>query len=130
MLLRRITQHIKEQYWFAVVLDFLIVVLGIFAGLQVDNWNEERKARAEERDYLLRLSEDAPDSIAQGQWGRDFILRSADRAGVVLQALEKCSVDPDSRLDFANGLYHLGKLLPPYMLTGTIDELRSTGKLG
>ncbi|MFT4790393.1 MAG: hypothetical protein ACI95X_003240, partial [Paraglaciecola sp.] len=29
MLLRRIITHVKDQNWFAVVLDFVIVVLGI-----------------------------------------------------------------------------------------------------
>ncbi len=39
MLLRRITQHIKDQNWFAVFVDFLIVVVGVFIGIQVANWN-------------------------------------------------------------------------------------------
>ena len=129
MLLRRITEHVREQNWFAVVLDFLIVVVGIYVGLQVDNWNEDRKSRIEEQDYLLRLAEDIDGSMAQGQFVRDFIVRSADRAGIVLNSLDDCSVDPESRVDFANGLYHLGKMFPPYLQMGTIDELRSTGKL-
>ena len=29
MLLRRITKHVKDQNWFAVVLDFAIVVAGV-----------------------------------------------------------------------------------------------------
>ena len=29
----------------------------------------------------------------------------------------------------ANGLYHLGKVFKPYFADGTLDELRSTGKL-
>lgn len=44
MLLRRITKHITDQNWFAVFIDFLIVVVvGLFIGLQVNNWNENRK---------------------------------------------------------------------------------------
>jgi len=129
MLLRRITKHVRDQNWFAVVLDFLVVVVGIFVGLQVDNWNEDRKSRAEERNYLQRLSEDAVGSMESGEFFRNFIVRSADRAGVVLHALDTCSLDPESRIDFASGLYHLGKLFPPYLISGTIDELRSTGKL-
>ena len=129
MLLRRITEHVKAQNWVAVVLDFLIVVFGIFVGLQVDNWNEERKASAEEREYLLRLSEDAEGSLAQGRFVRDFIVRSADRAGIVLKTLDECLITAESRGDVANGLYHLGKLFPPYLQMGTIEELRSTGKL-
>jgi hypothetical protein len=30
MILRRLTQHIKAQNWFAVALDFFIVVVGVF----------------------------------------------------------------------------------------------------
>ena len=37
-----ITAHLKEQNWIAVILDFVIVVMGVFVGLQVSNWNEAR----------------------------------------------------------------------------------------
>jgi len=46
MLLRSITKHVKDQNWFAVFLDFFIVVAGILIAFQVNNWNE---ARADER---------------------------------------------------------------------------------
>ena len=42
MLLRRISKHVKDQNWFAVLIDFAIVVVGVFIGLQVANWNEAR----------------------------------------------------------------------------------------
>ena len=42
MILRRITKHVKDQNWFAVALDFIIVVLGVFIGLQISNWNDAR----------------------------------------------------------------------------------------
>lgn len=41
MLLQRITIHVKDQNWFAVLLDLLIVVFGVFTGIQVSNWNQE-----------------------------------------------------------------------------------------
>jgi len=55
MLLRRITKHVKDQNWFAVGLDFLIVVVGVFIGLQVANWNETRQDQIKEDHYLERL---------------------------------------------------------------------------
>lgn len=33
MLLRSITDHVRQQNWFAVWVDFLIVVIGVFVGL-------------------------------------------------------------------------------------------------
>jgi len=45
MILRRVTEHVKAQNWLAVGIDFLIVVVGVFIGIQVANWNEGRIER-------------------------------------------------------------------------------------
>jgi len=58
MILRRLSKHVKGQNWFAVALDFLIVVLGVFAGLQVSNWNEARQDRNQAAALLERLESD------------------------------------------------------------------------
>ena len=42
MLLRSIKKHVKDQNWFAVFLDFFIVVAGILIAFQITNWNEAR----------------------------------------------------------------------------------------
>ena len=55
MILRRFTKHVTDQNWFAVGVDVLVVITGIFLGLQVTDWNEARKNRGAERDYLQRL---------------------------------------------------------------------------
>ena len=46
MLLRKVTMHVREQNWTAVFIDFVIVVVGVFVGLQVQDWNEFRKDRS------------------------------------------------------------------------------------
>lgn len=46
MILRSLNKHVKDQNWFAVGLDFLIVVFGVFIGLQVGNWNDAVRDRA------------------------------------------------------------------------------------
>ena len=58
MLLRRISIHVKEQNWFAVGVDFIIVVVGVFIGIQVANWNEAQKANADEHATLLQLADE------------------------------------------------------------------------
>ena len=58
MLLRRITKHVKAQNWFAVGIDFVIVVVGVFVGLQVQDWNDSRKERVEESLLMVRLFEE------------------------------------------------------------------------
>jgi hypothetical protein len=46
MLLRRITKHVKAQNWFAVFLDFIIVVFGIWVALIAGQWADNRQDRA------------------------------------------------------------------------------------
>jgi hypothetical protein len=58
MILRRVIGHFRKQEWTAITIDFLIVVFGVFVGLQVNNWNETRQDRRDERYYLARLRED------------------------------------------------------------------------
>ena len=42
MILRRLTANLKAQNWTAIAIEFLIVVIGVFVGTQVSNWNQER----------------------------------------------------------------------------------------
>ena len=42
LLFRRFGRHVTEHDWFAVSVDLGVLVLGIFLGLQVTNWNEDR----------------------------------------------------------------------------------------
>jgi hypothetical protein len=58
MLLRRISSHVRAENWFAVFLDLIVVVVGLFIGLQVDTWWEDRKEARFESAYLLEIQED------------------------------------------------------------------------
>lgn len=42
MILRRLTKHVNDQNWFAVALDFCIVVAGILIAFQITNWSTDR----------------------------------------------------------------------------------------
>jgi len=58
MILRRIIEHFRTQEWTAIAIDFVIVVVGVFVGLQVNNWSDDRRDRIDERLFLLRLHDD------------------------------------------------------------------------
>jgi hypothetical protein len=58
MLPRRIANYLKDRNWTAVGIELLVVVIGVFLGLQVDNWNESRIERNNVKVYYVRLIED------------------------------------------------------------------------
>ncbi len=64
MILRRLTANLKAQNWTAIAIEFLIVVLGVFVGTQVSNWNDERKQKAETAHVLRGLRPELRNLIA------------------------------------------------------------------
>jgi hypothetical protein len=58
MILRRVIKHFRHQEWTAIFLDFLIVVVGVFVGLQISNWNAARLDSQNETAFLQRLDKD------------------------------------------------------------------------
>ena len=55
MILRRITEHIESQNWFAVAIEFVIVVVGVFVGLQAQDWSTARAEQKAEQAAIERL---------------------------------------------------------------------------
>jgi len=58
MILRRVIKHFRNQEWTAIALDFLIVVVGVFVGLQAQQFAVDRENRRSEAIYLKRLHEE------------------------------------------------------------------------
>ena len=129
MLFRRISAHLKRQDWFAVSLDLLIVVVGIYIGLQVDAWNSTRHDRVVEREYLERLLADMEDSLeAQGIAKRAFDLSivATDYIARIQREGTFDGVDEDRLIV---GLNSVGWVIAPATNMVTIRELQSTGKI-
>lgn len=129
MILRRLADAISGQNWITVVIEVLIVVIGIFVGLQVDDWNQTRKERAAEQRYLERLvvefaeNRDGATSRAEAHEGRARILEALFRYA------SGSNPEPPAMGEVARALcrWHI---LPSFRLsTGTYDELVATGNL-
>jgi DNA-binding transcriptional regulator of glucitol operon len=58
MSLRRVVEHLKHQHWTAILIYLVIVVLGVFIGIQVSNWNAERETRQKAAVFTGRLRAD------------------------------------------------------------------------
>ena len=93
MILRRLSQSLKEQNWTAIVIEFVLLVVGVFLGIQVSNWNAEREERAREHQLLVELRAEVAESIRQTQIKQrafEQIGRSGGRAIAFLDAGKPC----------------------------------------
>jgi hypothetical protein len=128
MLFRKFVLHLRNQDWVAVGIDFLIVVFGVFLGIQVNEWNQARQDRALERGYMTRISNDIARSRDQIKVSNEAMRVQAEGATLVLQTLDACAVPVAERDAFARALYNLGKFDTATLDQTAIDELKSTGR--
>ena len=129
MILRRLAEAIKRQDWFVVLLEFLIVVTGIFGGLQVDDWNKLRQDRALERQYLARLLPDIRFNIEQVDKQAQSYLHRADGLSRIVEQLEAGGLDEIDPEIFTVTFCYWYSPENISLQWSTYDELTSTGGL-
>jgi hypothetical protein len=64
MIYRRAAERLKAQDWLAITIELAIVIVGVFIGTQVSNWNAERLERQDNARVLRNLRPEIADMIA------------------------------------------------------------------
>lgn len=85
MILRRIANAIGQQNWFTVFIELMVVVVGILIAVQIDDWNNDRKDRAREAQYLAQILADLQIDIQENK----MVQRAAiDRIASIVKVLK------------------------------------------
>lgn len=130
MFLRRVVEQAKTQNWFAAMLDFLIVVSGVFVGIEVANLNQARQDRQEERRYYGQLLVDLRRDLETFSRAERLADRYDEAAQLVIDRLGGEAPSQTSLGRMATAIHYAGFVHIPYASRGTYDELVSTGNLG
>jgi len=130
MIPRRVAEHAKTQNWFAVTLDFFIVVIGVFIGIEVANWNQTRQDRQEERRYYGQLLVDLRSDVESFARAQERADRHDEAAQLVLDRLNGKIPRQASLGRMATAIHLAGWIYIPPVSRGTYDELISTGNPG
>jgi len=129
MILRKLADAIREQNWTTVILEILIVVVGIFIGLQVDGWNEGRKKQQDIEVQLLRIADDAAVMVAEAdRLIVDFDNRIA-RAQIALEVLDGAPLTEANTPAFELALEESFQLNEIEVDLPSLDILMNTGDI-
>jgi len=119
VLLRRVTEHVRTQNWTAILIDFAIVVMGVYLGLQVQEWGNSRADRQREVQIVIDLLGDL--EIDRGEYESGILSAqrrvSAANASLIGAGLPPVDFDWDMPSD----------VLVPYSFEQTsIEEIPAT----
>jgi len=104
MRLRRVTQNVKDQNWFAVFLDFLIVVSGVYIGIQLGNWNETRQVRGSFEQAQQRFLAENQANLKATDGFLERLDSGLDLARSAIEVLKHCSEDEGAAKTVENSM--------------------------
>src|SRR5258706_2595909 len=122
MILRHFRERLKAQDWFGVGVELAIVVVGVFIGLQVNNWNNDRIAGEQARAYRAEIVTEVRSnqrSIATmvGYYAR--VRQHAIAAAVALGAPRTANGE-----QFLIDAFQATQILPRPLKIDTIEQVR------
>lgn len=132
MIIRRLRQHIQNQNWFAVIVDLVIVMVGVYLGLQAQNWSQAQKDKQKAEFFTENLVADF--TVVKGELEtclqtNESGIEAVDYInGLVAQGADE-SLIRDNRVKIGHSLLLMsGGNLPPGRATSFV-EMQSSGEL-
>jgi hypothetical protein len=129
MLLRRIRQHVANENWFAVFVDFVIVVVGVYVGIEVSNWNETRQEEARAQEYLERLRADLAHDLEASTSRRVFWAQVIEYGEAAIGHSESGQLHDGSPRQTVLAYYQASQADPWAAVSTTYDEMKAAGEL-
>jgi len=127
MILRRVIKHVRNQEWTAIFIDFFIVVIGVFVGLQVQQWSTERTANAHEMKLLGELRTELETSITVTTGRIDSFIQVGEAGRRSLEFLESGDDCGDGCWQFVIDFFHASQWQRIDAQRLTFDEMRREG---
>jgi hypothetical protein len=84
VIFKRAVAKLRAQDWTAIAIELGIVILGVFIGTWVANWNQQRQGAAETRQMLRQLEPELRQLEAFSQSARDYYAITGSYADVAL----------------------------------------------
>jgi hypothetical protein len=125
MVIRRIREHVATHNWFAVTVDLVIVVAGVFLGTQANNWNEarlERAAGAESRREIIDDLRNNEVDIASRKAYYGAVRAHSLNALHVMESVKRTSGEP-----FLIDAYQASQVWARPLVRAGYDEMTNAG---
>ncbi len=130
MIFRRFLQRFRQQQWGAIATELVIVIIGVFIGIQVSNWNQSRHDAAHARENLQRIEIDLVADMTALERRVVFWRQVTEYGNGAIRYAETGQRVDGSAWKTVLSFYQASQLYPYVPADTTYQELRSAGELG
>jgi len=109
--------------------EIVLVVIGILIALQINNWNEQRKERIQEKIFLKRFEVELNSNLENILTAISLNKSRIHRAEFLLRTIDKPQLAVDSSSYFMKSIEHASYTNIPLISDNAFEELKSSGNL-
>ena len=129
MIFRRFLTRLRLQQWDAIAIELVIVVVGVFIGMQVSNWNEQRREDQRGHEYLIRIQSDLNEDIQSMDERLEFWGKVIEYGQGAIRFAETGELVNGSAWKTLLSFYQASQLYPYIAQDATYQEMRNAGDL-
>jgi hypothetical protein len=130
MRLHHVVESARDHNWFVVGVELIIVIVGVFIGIQVANWNEDRLDQKRAHSYLVRISADLEADIDSYRDRLRFWQAVEEYGATAIDYADTGLLDDHSKWDVLLAYFQASQLAEFYTTDATYDEIKGAGELG
>ena len=108
--------------------EIVLVVIGILIALQINNWNEQRKERIQEKIFLKRFEVELNSNLENILIAISLNKSRIHRADFLLRTIDKPQLAVDSSSYFMKSIEHASYTNIPLISDNAFEELKSISK--
>jgi len=110
--------------------EILLIVVGILIALQLDNWNQNRKATAQADIWRAAIIDDLRSTQRSLEWRIDYYEQALDFAEAALPALQNHEpLSAEQSWGIVLGAFQAGQIMPFRVSGPTYREVQAAGGL-
>lgn len=130
MLLRQLETQLRKRDWLSIILEIGIVIVGILIALQLDNWNQDRKAKAQADVWRAAIVEDLRATQRNLLRRISYYEQALEFAETALPAmLDSEPVSTEEGWNIVLGAFQAGQIWPLRISGATYREVQAAGML-
>ena len=126
-MIRRLAIRLRNQDWVPFGIELLILFIGVFLGLQADNWNKERIINQTVKVYYDRLLDDINANTRDLKVRQSYYRQVKNFAESTLEQLSKPTEDLSET--FLINAYQASQIIEFSVNRATYDEIISVGAM-
>lgn len=130
MVVRRIIESLRSRNLSFLAVELFVVVVGVYIGIQVSNWNDARLDRIRADAYLERILADLDADIANYRDRLEFWEIVAAYGVIGLDYANSGNIEGHTKWDLLLAFFQASQLAEFYTTQSTYEELKSGGELG